>query len=122
MSKMSEYLHEAVSAVKWGALIIIACITMFALICMTLTASYQGTIIEYEGTVQTVTRSNFFAPHTTVVLRTYSEDDVHFTLGGYHDFDIGTQYKVRMTMRPYVYGLECWGKIVHPIDIERLEG
>lgn len=82
---------------------------------------YAGTILEYQGTVQTVTQSSFLAPHTEVVLRTYSEDTVHFTLYGYHDFDIGAQYWIRMTMKPYVYGLVCWGKIMHPINIERLE-
>ncbi len=71
---------------------------------------YAGTVIEYEGTVQTVTRSSFLAPHTHVVLRTYSEDDVHFRLYGYHDFEIGRLYKVSMVMKPYVYGLVCWGQ------------
>ncbi len=90
--------------------------------CMVCNAVYSGTIIEYEGTVQAVTRSSFLAPHTTVVLRTYSEDDVSFTLGGYHDFDLGAQYRIRMTMRPYAYGLVCWGKIMDPSNIERLGG
>ncbi len=89
--------------------------------CMIINAVYSGTVIEYEGTVQAVTRSSFLAPHTTVVLRTYSEDDVSFTLGGYHDFDLGTQYRIRMTMRPYAYGLVCWGKIMDPHNIQRLE-
>ena len=119
---MSKYLHEAVSAVKWNAIVIIAVVAAFALMFMTWTTIYSGTIIEYEGTVQVVTRSNFFAPHTKVVLRTYSEDDVYFTLGGYYDFDVGAQYKVRMTMRPYVFGINCWGKIMHPMNIERFEG
>lgn len=86
------------------------------------TAVYAGTVNEYEGNVQAVKRSSFLAPHTTVVLRTYSEDDVSFTLGGYHDFDIGAQYRIRITMRPYAYGLVCWGKIMAPSNIERFGG
>lgn len=121
MTKMSEFLHEAVSAVKWSAIIVIAVVTIFALMSMTFTAIYSGTRIEYEGTVQTVTRSNFFAPHTRVVLRTYSEDDVHFTLGGYHDFNIGTQYKIKMIMKPYVFGINCWGRLCIIRGIQEVE-
>jgi len=110
-AQFMELVDEAVSAVKWVAIIVIGCIAVFALMGLAWTAIYSGTIIEYEGTVQSVTRSNFMAPHTRVVLRTYSEDDVHFTLGGYHDFNIGAQYKICMIMRPYVFGIDCWGKL-----------
>lgn len=102
--------------------IVVGLITLCVGVVMVWHAIYAGTVIEYEGTVQAVKRNSFLAPHTTVVLRTYSEDDVSFTLGGYHDFDIGAQYRIHMTMRPYVYGLVCWGKIMDPSNIERLGG
>lgn len=76
---------------------------------MVWTTIYLGTVVEHKGTVQAVTRSDFLAPHTTVVLRTYSEDDVHFTLRGYHDFDIGAQYRIRLIMKPYMFRVVCWG-------------
>lgn len=114
---------EALLVVFVAAIVIVAgLLTLCAVFCMTWNAIYAGTVIEYEGTVQAVTRSSFLAPHTTVVLRTYSEDDVSFTLGGYHDFEIGAQYRIHMTMRPYFYGLVCWGKIMDPSNIERLGG
>ena len=97
---------------------VVIVVTVFSGLGLIYTAVYSGTVNEYEGTVQAITRSSFLAPHTTVVLRTYSEDDVSFTLGGYHDFDIGAQYRIRMTMRPYVCGLVCWGKIMDPSNIE----
>lgn len=102
-----------------GVVFVVAVFAGIGLLC---TAVYSGTVIEYDGTVQAVTRSSFLAQHTTVILRTYSEDDVSFTLGGYHDFDIGAQYRIRMTMRPYVCGLVCWGKIMDPSNIEVLGG
>lgn len=102
---------EAFMAVLVTTLIIgIVLVSLFAGVLIVCNHIYAGTVVEYEGTVQAVTKSSFLAPHTEVVLRTYSEDDVHFTLYGYHDFDIGVQSKISMTMRPYLYGLVCWGQ------------
>lgn len=110
-AKIMGQMREAVGLVMLIVGGIIGFFVVIALIGMGWSAIYSGTAVEYEGTVQAVTRSNFLVPHTRVVLRTYSEDDVHFTLGGYHDFKIGAQYRVTMVMKPYVFGINCWGKL-----------
>jgi len=91
--------------------VVVVLVVLFTGVCMACNATYAGTVVEYKGTVQTVTRNSFLAPHTVVVLRTYSEDNVSFTLNGYHDFDIGKQYTISVTMRLYLYGLACWGEL-----------
>lgn len=117
---MRDTLESIMSGFVFVIIVVATIVVPLTVIVMAGTHIYAGTVVEYEGTVQAVTRSSFLAPHTRVVLRTYSEDDVHFTLYGYHDFDIGAQYGIRMTMRPYVYGLVCWGRVMDPHNIEKL--
>ena len=117
---MNDTLEGIAAVVIVVAAVVAAIGAGFAIIFIAGNHIYAGTVVEYEGTVQAVTRNSFLAPHTSVVLRTYSEADFHFTLYGYHAFDIGAQYGFRMTMRPYVYGLVCWGKIMDPHNIEKL--
>lgn len=120
-AEIMEQVRDVAVAAAIIVAVVLACLAGATLVSLAWTVVYSGTLIEYEGTVQSVTRSNFLAPHTEVVLRTYSEDDVHFNLGGYHDFKIGAQYRVSMVMKPYVFGIDCWGKL-NGEGIQELEG
>lgn len=72
---------------------------------------YAGTIIEYEGNIQMVSKSSFIVPHTYVVLQTYAGENDEFTLYGYHDLTIGTQYTIKMKMKLYLFGFIMWGEL-----------
>ncbi len=119
---MNDTLEAIKSSLVFAIIVVAAIVIPLVMLCSAWNHIYAGTKVEYEGTVQAVTRSSYLAPHTKVILRTYSEDDVHFTLYGYHDFDIGGTIEISMTMKPFVYGLDSWGTKTEITAIERIGG
>ena len=74
----------------------------------------KGATVVYTGDVIATTQSNLFFEHTTVIMKTYSEEVVEFSVEGYHDFALHIGYKI--TIRG-----SFWRLYRSLIDVQLLE-
>ena len=90
------------------ALIVIAILGAIAGLTWLGSQMYSGAKYDVTVTVQAVEHSSRFGEHTNLWVQVYGEQDITYTLIGYHDFNIGKQYRVVFVDEPYLIYFVVW--------------
>lgn len=96
------------------ALIIVGVIGACAGISYLSVSTYNGQRYEVTVTVQAVEHSQRWGDHTNLWVQVYGDQDITYTLTGYHDFVIGKSYKIVFVDEVHnVYWIlfEAWGNV-----------
>jgi hypothetical protein len=110
--------------------VIIGCLILGCAVGATVASSYIGCLLSGQNeqtydvtvTIQAVEHSTRWAEHTNVWVQVYGDQDITYTLKGFHNFTLGNNYHIvfvdRIQSISWGLGYELWGDVISISPVE----